>query len=74
MIWKPPAPEPDRPHSLTYRLCFGKVGVRIVGYDNERGKGDHGHRNDGEQAFRFESIEGLIADFIHDVKHARGES
>lgn len=74
VIWKLPAPEPGRQHSLKYRLYYGKDGVRIVGYDNERGKGDHRHRNDVEEQYRFESIEALIADFIHDVKHARGES
>lgn len=74
VIWKLPASEPGRPHSLKYRLYYGKDGQRIVGYDNERGKGDHRHRNDCEEPYGFDSIETLIADYIRDVKHARGES
>ncbi|MGV1776811.1 toxin-antitoxin system TumE family protein [Agrobacterium fabrum] len=37
-VWK--VPEPGSPHLPKYRL-FGKDGRRIVGFDNERGKGDH---------------------------------
>jgi len=34
------APEYPR---LKYSLFYGRAGSRIVGYDNERDKGDHRH-------------------------------
>ncbi len=42
-------------------------GVRVVGYDNERGKGDHRHHHGIETPYNFVSIERLIADFEADV-------
>ena len=42
-------------------------GERIVGYDNERGKGDHRHIKGHETAYRFVSPEKLVADFLADV-------
>jgi hypothetical protein len=35
-------PEPVSP--LEHRIKYRLVNVRVVGYDNERGKGDHKHR------------------------------
>jgi hypothetical protein len=74
VIWKLPTPEPGRPHGLKYRLFFGKHGERIVGYDNERGTGDHRHRNGREEPYKFKSVDALVADFLRDVKRARGKS
>ena len=42
-IWQLPKPSTERPHGLKYSLFYGRDGLRIVGYDNERGKGDHKH-------------------------------
>ena len=74
VIWQLPNPEADRPHGLKYRLFYGNAERRIVGYDNERGKGDHRHFKGRETTYRFESVEQLIADFIRDVNKARGET
>jgi hypothetical protein len=38
-----PAPTPNRPHGLKYRLWAGRDGKTLVRYDNETGKGDHKH-------------------------------
>ena len=38
VVWK--VLEPGSPHLFKYRLFYGKDGRRIVGFDNERGKGD----------------------------------
>jgi len=38
-----PEPSAERPHGLKYRLFYGRDGIRLVCYDNERGKGDHKH-------------------------------
>lgn len=71
VIWRVPEPVPPTTHGLKYRLFYGKDGERIVGYDNERGKGDHRHFKGRETAYRFVDPEKLIADFLADVERAR---
>lgn len=72
-IWQLPEANSERPHGLKYRLFFGRDGKRLVGYDNERGKGDHKHLGEVETAYRFVSVEQLVADFLADVERANGE-
>jgi hypothetical protein len=43
VIWKVPEPVPGSAHLFKYRLFYGRNGNRIVGLDNERGKGDYCH-------------------------------
>jgi hypothetical protein len=43
VVWRVPTPVPPTTHGLKYRLFYGKNSQRIVGFDNERGKGDHKH-------------------------------
>ena len=71
-IWRVPEPVSPSKHSLKYSLFYGRPGVRIIGYDNERSKGGHKHVHGREETYRFESVEQLIADFLADVKAARG--
>jgi len=71
VIWNLLQPVPGRRHKFKYRLYFGKDGRRIVGYDNERGKGDHRHLRGAEQAYQFVSPQRLIEDFLADVEEAR---
>lgn len=71
-IWKLPLPSTEPPLGLKYRLFFGRDGKRLVGYDNERGKGDHKHLGEVEKAYRLVSVEKLIADFLADVEQSRG--
>ena len=40
VLWRVPALVPSSTHGLKYSLFYGRPGVREVGYDNERGKGD----------------------------------
>jgi len=49
VIWQLPKPGSRRPHGLKYRLVYARGGRRLVGYDNERGKGDHRHLGDTEE-------------------------
>lgn len=70
-IWRLPATSAERPHGLKYSLYFGKDGQRIVGYDNEAGKGDHRHLGPLEEAYIFTTVEALVADFLADVERAR---
>jgi Family of unknown function (DUF6516) len=71
VIWRIPQNVPGSHHGLKYRLYFGRDGKRLVGYDNERGKGDHRHFLGREFAYRFTSADQLIADFLADVENAR---
>ncbi len=72
VIWALPKPTPDRPHALKYRMYCGKNGRCVVRYDNETGKGDHRHYGRREEAYAFESIEKLIADFKADCERLAG--
>lgn len=72
-VWRVPNPVRPSHHGLKYSLFYGRPGVRIVGYDNERDKGDHRHYKQQEQPYKFVSIEKLLADSKADVEKARGE-
>jgi hypothetical protein len=74
VIWKLPAPVLGSRHSLKYRLYYGRNGERLIGYDNERGKGDHRHLGSLEEPYLFTTVEALVSDFIAQVKQERGES
>jgi hypothetical protein len=71
-IWRVPSPIPPSTHGLIYSLFYGRPGVRLVGYDNERGKGDHRHFRGGETVYAFSTVERLVEDFWSDVRTLRG--
>lgn len=71
-IWQLERPVLASAHRLKYSLYYGREGVRIVGYDNERGKGDHKHIDGREIPYRFVGPEKLIEDFLSDVRRAGG--
>jgi hypothetical protein len=72
-LWAVPEPVPGSTHRLEYSLFYGYPGRRAITYDNERGKGDHRHRDGVEQPYAFASLDKLIADFAHDVAALRAE-
>ncbi len=72
VIWRVPSPVPPSAHNLKYSLFYGGPGVREIGYDNERGKGDHRHFEEVETSYHFTTIEQLMADFWADVQSLRG--
>ena len=55
-------PVPGSTHGLKYSLFYGRPGERLVGYDNERGRGDHRHLAGKEEPYSFSTPEQLIAD------------
>jgi len=63
VIWQVPKPVPPCTHLFKYRLVFILNGIRVVGFDNERGKGDHYHFGGVERPYVFSSIATLLADF-----------
>ncbi len=72
-IWQLPELSEERPHGLKYSLFYGRMGERIVGYDNETGKGDHRHYRLREEPYAFETMERTMQDFFADVAKERGE-
>jgi hypothetical protein len=71
-IWRVPSPVPPTTHGVKYSLFYGRPGVRDVGYDNERGKGDHRHFKGAETPYVFSTVEQLMSDFWFDVRSLRG--
>jgi hypothetical protein len=72
-IWQLPGSSHERPHGLKYSLFYGRKGERIIGYDNETGKGDHRHHGSREEPYAFAGMERLLKDFFADVAQERGE-
>jgi hypothetical protein len=73
LLWRVASPVPPSVHGLKYSLFYGRPGVREIGYDNERGKGDHRHYRGAETAYAFTTVERLMADFWSDVRALRGD-
>jgi len=71
VVWKVPAPVPPTDHGFKYRAVYVLDGQRIVGFDNERGKGDHCHLDGQELPYNFTSVEQLVEDFIAAVAARR---
>ena len=71
VIWKVPKPVPPTEHGYKYRAVYVVDGVRIVGFDNERGIGDHCHMDGKELPYSFTSVEQLLEDFIAAVETRR---
>lgn len=74
VVWRVPEPVPPSEHGFKYRAAYAVDGVRVVGFDNERGKGDHVHLHGTEQGYTFISVEKLVEDFIAAVSAARGKT
>lgn len=69
-IWRLPCPVPPCAHTFKYRLVYVLDGERVVGFDNERGKGDHKHLDGKEHAYHFVSIDQLLNDFLSEVERS----
>lgn len=71
VVWRVPKPVPPSTHGFKYRLVYIVGRRRILGYDNERGKGDHRHENDREERIEFRSIDDLLDRFVSEVEKLR---
>jgi Family of unknown function (DUF6516) len=71
-IWQVTTPVRGSAHRLKYSLYYGVGGTRLVGYDNEYGKGDHRHFQGRQERYLFKTAEQLIEDFLADVRGLRG--
>ena len=68
VVWHVPNSVNPSQHNFKYSLVMIENGVRVIGFDNERGKGDHLHRGDQEFEYSFISIDQLIEDFWSEVE------
>jgi hypothetical protein len=71
VAWELDQPVPGSRHRYKYRFFFGVPGKRLIGYDNERGKGDHRHIGGSEEPFEFISLDQVILDFRRAVERWR---
>ena len=72
VLWQLPRKATEKSYGLKYRLFYGLPdGTCIVRYDNEPGKGDHKHRGDREEPYKFKDVETLVTDFLEDIEKAR---
>jgi hypothetical protein len=71
VVWLVPSSVEPCQHEYKYSLVYVVEGRRVVGFDNERGKGDHCHLDGIEQPYTFVSIDKLIEDFLQEVAKRR---
>jgi hypothetical protein len=71
VVWKVPTPVPPTTHGYKYRAVYAVDGERVVGFDNERGKGDHCHIGGEEMPYVFRGVEQLAEDFIQAIEQRR---
>jgi len=71
-LWSVPV-EQERPLGFKYSLAYIVEGQRVVGYDNERGKGDHKHIDGVEYDYLLVSLQRLKVDFHADVTEWKGK-
>lgn len=71
VVWRLPAPLPPSAHGYKYRLVLVVDGQRVIGFDNERGKGDHCHIGGAECPYTFSGVDRLIEDFMAEVERWR---
>ena len=72
-VWKVPDPVEPSKHEYKYSLFYGRRGERLIGYDNERGKGDHMHVGGSERPYVFRGLDQLLNDFFAEVRRVGGE-
>ena len=68
VVWRLAQEVPPSRHCFKYRLVYVVDGERIIGFDNERGKGDHKHVGARELPYPFVGVDRLIDDFQSEVE------
>lgn len=71
VVWRVPQPVRPSSHGFKYRAVYALNGHRVIGFDNERGKGDHCHIQGAERPYTFTTVDQLVEDFIAAVDAAR---
>ncbi|MFQ5356695.1 MAG: DUF6516 family protein [Mariprofundaceae bacterium] len=73
VIWRVPQPVPPCTHLFKYSLALVVNDERVIGFDNERGKGDHYHADGDEKPYLFTGLEKLVDDFIKESEKWKSE-
>jgi hypothetical protein len=73
VVWRVAQPVLPSEQGFKYRAAYVVDGVRVVGFDNERGKGDHCHLRGAGKPYHFISVSQLVEDFIAAVDAARSK-
>jgi hypothetical protein len=68
VVWAVEEPVPPSWHRFKCRWVFVRHGQRLVGYDNEGGKGDHKHLGSRQMDCKFVDIDTFINDFLRHVE------
>ena len=71
VVWEVPEPIPPCRHRYKYRAAYVVEKQRVIGFDNERGKGDHMHYGARETGYNFTTPEQLQKDFHAAIAHWR---
>jgi Family of unknown function (DUF6516) len=71
VIWRIQNPLKPSSHDFKYRAAYIVSGVRVIGFDNERGKGDHCHIDGVEKPYQFTGVDQLVEDFLAEIEHWR---
>ena len=71
-VWEVPIPVWGSQHRLKYSAVYVVNGQRVVGFDNERGKGDHKHVLGVQYLYIFRDLPTLLDDFEAEVVAIRG--
>lgn len=72
-VWRVSESPPPSEHQYKYRLVYVEDGQRAVGFDNQRGKGDHKHVGNQQLPYVFVTVDKLIEDFIEEVERWKQE-
>lgn len=70
-VWEVAEPVPPSEHCLKHSLFYGRPGQRVALHDNERGKGDHRHYGEYEEAHEFKDVETSRSHLLADVRRMR---
>ena len=66
-VWKVPKSK-DFPDGVKYSFVYIHNGKRVLGYDNERGKGHHKHIKGKEAEIEFKDSESLLLQFKREIE------
>ena len=73
VLWRLAAPLLGLSHPYKYSLAYVVLGVCVLRYDNESGKGDHRHFRGRETRFAFDTVESQLASFQRDLERIQHE-
>ena len=57
VVWRVPRPVPPADHGYKCRAVYAVYGMRVVGFDNKRGRGDQCHLRGRELPYSFTTVD-----------------